>query len=443
MKKVMTASTSEVVIATVQKACEKFSNYFDLVVLKDTEQVINYIDYELPEIKVLDFSDNGIDANRILSIIDDDAWLHYGGIIAVCKNSDQVLEIEAKKNANIIAVQTKKEFNQYFLRLLRILWQNQHFLFNRGIQDVIGGQESGSFVCSNNHIDIRFYTNFLVSYLYNTNRITDDDRFRLQMSMTELLTNALEHGNLEISYSDKTKWLEQGKDILELLKDRAQQPEYVNRKINISYHIGKTTSRFTITDDGKGFDWRKFTENKNSSSFKAETDFSEALHGRGIALSLEMIENLTYNDKGNQVSFEIKNLMNTANTVPGIMNSFETISYEDKQIVCRENEMSNDLFFIVSGRFAVYSGKKLVSVLTPNDMFIGEMAFLLNDRRSATVLSIGDCRLIKIPKGAFLSLIRKNPHYGIFLSKMLAQRLQRQTQATIKLKNELMRKNNG
>ena len=71
-------------------------------------------------------------------------------------------------------------------------------------------------------------------------------------------------------------------------------------------------------------------------------------------------------------------------------------------------------------------------------MFIGEMAFLLNDRRTATVIALGnDCKLIKIPKTAFLSLIRKNPHYGIFLSKMLAQRLETQAQISYAIQQKL------
>lgn len=65
------------------------------------------------------------------------------------------------------------------------------------------------------------------------------------------------------------------------------------------------------------------------------------------------------------------------------------------------------------------------------------MAFLLNDRRTATVLAVGDCRFIRIPKADFLLMIRKNPHYGIFLSKMLAQRLERQTVQTIELKKKV------
>jgi anti-sigma regulatory factor (Ser/Thr protein kinase) len=428
VKKILTASSNPVVIGTVNDACKRYSSYFDTDVFSDTEQVINYIDYELPEIKVLDFSCIGVDCKRILAAINSDAWLHYGGIIAVCKDSTQVQQLEALKDANILTIQTVRDFSKHFSRLLRILWQNQQFLFNRGIQDVIGGQETGSFICGNDPMDIRFYTNFLVSYLYNTNRISDDDRFKLQMTLMELLTNALEHGNLEISFDDKSGWMKEGGDILQLIGERADLPQYTKRRIHISYTIGKGTSVFTITDDGTGFDWRKFTQ-------KSET--TTELHGRGIQLSEGLVTSLKYNDKGNEVSFEITNLQNITNTVPGIMKPFDTIDYKDKEVVCHENEISNDLFFIVGGRFAVYSGRKLVSVLTPNDMFIGEMAFMLNDRRSATVLGVGDCKLIKIPKGAFLSLIRKNPHYGIFLSRMLSQRLVKQTQRTIELEKKL------
>ncbi len=421
MKKILNASTNPLVIETVKTACQKYSAYFEADTFSDTEKIINYIDYELPEIKVLDYTSKNIDSSRILGEINRDPWLHYGGTIAVCENAQQVAELEELKDNNMIAIQTVKEFQMHFSRVLRILWQNQQFLFNRGMQDLIGGQENGSFTCGNDPMDIRFYTNFLVTYLYNTNRISGDDRFKLQMTLMELLTNALEHGNLNISYEDKTQWMMQGKDMIHLIEEKNKDPEVAKKRIHITYIIGKKKSTLTIRDDGNGFDWRAM-ENK---------DAGDGMHGRGITISRNMFEDLHYNEKGNEVSFSFQNRNNEVNTVPGIMEPFETLEYKDKQVVCRENEMSNDLFFIVSGRYAVYSGKKLATVLTPNDMFIGEMAFLLNDRRTATVLAVGNCRLIKIPKTAFLTLIRRNPHYGIFLSKMLAQRLLRQTQATL------------
>lgn len=428
MKKILTASANINVIDTVKNACDLFSSFFCTDVFDNTEEIIRYVDYELPEIKVLDFTSESIDCNKILSNICDDAWLHYGGVIAVCKNHKQVEELEQRKDLNMLSVQTVVDFQEHFTRVLRILYQNQQFLFNRGMRDIIGGQEAGAFVFSNDPMDSRFYTNFLVSYLYNTNRISDEDRFNLQMTFQELLTNALEHGNLEIDFDTKTNWMMQGGDMLQLIMERAKDKKYADRKIRISYAIGKTASKFSIRDDGNGFDWRAMMEKK------AEDDM---LHGRGISLSKSLVHSLSYNEKGNEVTFIIANLQNTSSAVPGKMSHFETIELKNKELVCREGEMSNDLYFILSGRFAVYANNKLATVLTPNDLFIGEMAFLLNDRRTATVLAVGNCKLIRIPKADFLMLIRKNPHYGIFLSKMLAQRLVRQTSQTVELKKEL------
>ena len=409
MKKIVTFSTNQRVIDTVQKSCELYSAFFNSEIFGSTESAVSYINYEMPEIKVLDYTSKNIDCAKILETINSDAWLHYGGIIAVARDAEQVQQLEELKDNNMLTVQKLDDFERHFSRILRILYQNQQFLYTRGMQDIIGGQESGLFLCNNDPMDIRFYTNFLVSYLYNTNRISDDDRYALHITFMEMLTNALEHGNLNITYQEKTDWLMKGRDMLELISERRVDPRYCDRKIHISYAIGKTVS----VNKKNNFD----------------------THGRGISLSKQCVKKLTYNERGNQVTFTIANKVNAVNTIPGIMKPFDTIEYKNKEVVCRENEMSNDLFFIVSGRFAVYVKKKLVNVLTPNDMFIGEMAFLLNDRRTATVVSVGSCRVIKVPKSAFLSLIRKNPHYGIFLSKVLAQRLVNQTSATIKAKN--------
>lgn len=432
MRKVLTASSNENVISTVRNACKLYPSFFATDTFDATEDIIRYIDYELPEIKVIDFTSENIDCDKILQNIAEDTWLHYGGVIAVCKSHKQVEEIERRKNPNILAIQTIPDFQNHFVRILRILYQNQRFLFNRGMSDIAGTEESGSFIFGNDSMDCRFYTNFLVNYLYNTNRISDDDRFSLQMTFSELVTNALEHGNLEIDYDTKTEWLGKGGNMIQLIQKRAIDPRFAKRRIKISYDISRTTSKFSITDDGNGFDWRSYMS-------KTEAD-ENMLHGRGISLSKSVVQTLTYNDKGNEVTFTIANLKNTASAVPGKMSQFETVEYKDKQVVCREGEYSNDLFFIISGRFAVYANKKLATVLTPNDLFIGEMAFLLNDRRTATILAVGDCRLIRIPKADFLLMIRKNPHYGIFLSKMLAQRLLRQTNQTIELKKQLLEK---
>ena len=425
MKKILTISSNEEVMDTVKNALQKFERYFNGEFLWFTPQIINYINYELPEIKILDYTSEDTDCDTILSTINADPWLHYGGIIAVCETRGKKQTLEELKDSNILCVLTLDEFKQNFERLLKLILANQQFVFHRGLQNDFAGEESGSFSFDNDLLDIHFYSSFLISYLYNTNKISSVDRFNLQIALSELLNNALEHGNLEISYEEKSKWMEENGEIVSLIEQKRLDPKFSNRKIGISYILNQDFCSFTISDDGNGFDWKKYTQK--------QAEESTQLHGRGIQLSGEMVGTLSYNDKGNKVTLKIKSQKNSSNNIPGVMRTFETVTFKDREVIYRENEPTNDLYFIVSGKYAVYSGRKLVSVLTPNDMFIGEMAFLLNDRRSATILASGNCRLIKIPKIDFLDMIRKNPHYGIFLSKMLAQRLFNQTHKTIEL----------
>lgn len=427
MKKIVSATTNSNVRKTIENACKNFPA-FACDIFGDTDSIISFINYDLPEIKVIDYTSTGIDCGKIMSAIESDAWLHNGGIIAICKDRDHVRKLEELKDENTLSILTLTEFVQNFGRLLRIIDQNQQFLYSRGMQDIIGANEEGNFTFGNDPLDVRFYTNFLVSYLYNTDRISSSDRVNLQMTLSELLTNAIEHGNLNITYQEKTDYLLGGGDMLDLIKKRSAEPKYKGRRIRINYSIHPNASAFRITDDGDGFDWRKVLE-KHAASHEQ--------HGRGISLSRSFVKKLEYNEKGNQVTFVIANRINAVNHVPGIMNTFDILEYKDRQIVCRQDEMSNDLFFIVAGRFGVYVNRKLATILTPSDMFIGEMAFLLNDRRTATIMAVGECKLIKVPKTAFLSLIRKNPHYGIFLSKMLAQRLALQTQQTYVVQEKL------
>ena len=429
MKKLLVASANSEVINVVRNGCLNYSEYFEPIFCPETEEAMSYVDYELPEIKLLDFTSAEINCHLILEAIRSDPWLHNGGIIAIAGSPSEAQKIEDLKDPNILIVQTLYSFKQNFNGLLRSLIRNQQFLFNRGMQERIGTDERGFFVCDNNPLDIRLYTAFLVNYLYCTNRIDDDGRFALQSTLMELLTNALEHGNCGISYEEKSEWLNNGGTILDLINKKLLQPEYADRKIHIEYGIGREMSTFTIKDDGEGFDWQSRMKND-------APDMDEA-HGRGIALSKSLVSGLRYNDKGNEVSFDIQNIKNMANSIPGIMIPFKAVEYKKHEIVCRQNEPSNDLYFIVSGRYGVYANRKLISVLTPNDMFIGEMAFLLNDRRSATIMAAEDGKLIRIPKTMFLNLIRKNPHYGLFLSKLLAQRVIRQNRRTLELSAEI------
>ena len=121
---------------------------------------------------------------------------------------------------------------------------------------------------------------------------------RLRCGLVELFTNAIEHGNLEISYADKTKLLLESR-WEEEVKKRLTQPVYRERYVFVN--IRKTSEGFSvlITDQGNGFDFANFL------------DFSPArifdLHGKGIAMAKTIyLDDVEYLGKGNQVKAFIR-----------------------------------------------------------------------------------------------------------------------------------------
>jgi len=430
MIKIPVISGDETMNVFIQRQCEALGKEYSPVFFKDKDEVVAYLKYDLPEIKIIYFSDSTVEAREVLDEIGKDPWLHYGGVIAIHDNLEEKSLLDAMRDQNVIAVLRRSEFERGFSRLMKILRQNKQILFQRGIQQHLLKNIAGSFVMDNDPLDITTYANLVTNYLYNANLISRDTKEKLHVALLELLINAIEHGNCRIGYDEKTSWLEGNGDIMELIRQKNRDPAVRARKVFFSYTISPESSRFMIKDEGEGFDWK--------ARLAAQPD-EPGLHGIGMKMASLYVSSLSYNDAGNEVSFEVRHQRNETNTIPAIFDSCQERAFNDGQYVCSEGEESDYLYYIVSGTLYVYSKGKLVSALTPDDMFMGEMSFLLSNRRSATVVSKGKSVLIKISKQDFVNLIKDNPHYGIFLARLLAQRLARLNLRTSRLNTEYLK----
>jgi anti-sigma regulatory factor (Ser/Thr protein kinase) len=116
----------------------------------------------------------------------------------------------------------------------------------------------------------------------------------LRLGLREMLINAIEHGNLEISFEEKTTETDKD-DYLAFLVERQKQPAYAGRCVTVEYHIAPRRAAFRISDEGRGFDHRKF------SSLTAQGD-TELAHGRGIRMTLRVFDRVRYNTRGNRVT---------------------------------------------------------------------------------------------------------------------------------------------
>jgi CheY-like chemotaxis protein len=110
---------------------------------------------------------------------------------------------------------------------------------------------------------------------------------------SELLINAVEHGNLGISYEEKGRLLSAG-HWAEEVNARLRHPDYASREVTVTLEKTPTVSRVTIADQGQGFDWQAYVE------FSPERVFDQ--HGRGIAMSRAIsFDSLDYLGNGSTV----------------------------------------------------------------------------------------------------------------------------------------------
>lgn len=113
--------------------------------------------------------------------------------------------------------------------------------------------------------------------------------------ITELLINAVEHGNLEITYNEKTNLIEKG-IYNKVISERLKQSPYADRFVEVKFQRLKDKIIVIIQDQGNGFDYQKYLNLDENRVFD--------VHGRGIAIA-NLYLHLEYLDNGNKVTVTI------------------------------------------------------------------------------------------------------------------------------------------
>ena len=125
-----------------------------------------------------------------------------------------------------------------------------------------------------------------------------DEPEKIAMGLSELMINAIEHGNLKIGYEEKSNLRKQGKWETEIAS-RLKLPEYKDKYASIDVVNDLNSVTFTITDQGSGFEWDAFMD----------FDTSRVMdnHGRGIAMANKLyFSTLKYEGSGNKVTVMVE-----------------------------------------------------------------------------------------------------------------------------------------
>ena len=120
------------------------------------------------------------------------------------------------------------------------------------------------------------------------------DPERALSGIFEILINAIEHGNLGISYDEKTRLVDE-KSWREEVNRRLEKQENKDKQVVVIFEKKEDAYYLQVTDEGNGFNWKSFME--------FDPSRASHNHGRGIAVAnMIVFDKLIYNEKGNQVT---------------------------------------------------------------------------------------------------------------------------------------------
>lgn len=158
------------------------------------------------------------------------------------------------------------------------------------------GQTQSSFTVDNDEEVVPALVSHLQQYTANMRLLDENESFRIGVALHEALRNAINHGNLELS-SD----LRESGEYYKLAKTRADEEPYRNRKVYIEAIDREDSTTYTIHDEGPGFRHNEFDYDPQDAANISR------LSGRGLFLIRTFMDEVAFNETGNQITMTHRN----------------------------------------------------------------------------------------------------------------------------------------
>ncbi len=160
---------------------------------------------------------------------------------------------------------------------------------NRVLHSMV--ETRSSFVLENDYSLVSDLVSHLEDQLEQMGFGDDTECIRVSVALTEALSNAMYHGNLEMDS------LLRERDFgayLSLAARRAKRAPYQDRRIHVQARLSRYSAGFVVQDEGPGFDPASLPD-------PTEVPNLERVTGRGILLMRTLMDQVRYNSSGNRV----------------------------------------------------------------------------------------------------------------------------------------------
>jgi anti-sigma regulatory factor (Ser/Thr protein kinase) len=115
---------------------------------------------------------------------------------------------------------------------------------------------------------------------------------QIAIALHEALQNAVEHGNLELDSNLRSSDLSA---YCQMTRERAQTAPYCDRRVHVRAVVDRHEARVVLRDEGPGFEPADLAD-------ALDPENLDKLSGRGILLMRTFMDEVDYNEQGNEVT---------------------------------------------------------------------------------------------------------------------------------------------
>ncbi|HAE40509.1 MAG TPA: hypothetical protein DCG57_18025 [Candidatus Riflebacteria bacterium] len=109
-------------------------------------------------------------------------------------------------------------------------------------------------------------------------------------------------------------------------------------------------------------------------------------------------------------------------------------AYDDGEFIVKTGDPADFLFVVISGQVAIVAGEgedQIELTCLERSQMAGEMAVILDEKRTANCIARGETRILKLAREVFRKVMTAVPEAGMSMLRMLAERLKKTSRPPI------------
>lgn len=255
----------------------------------DGTDALDQVELHIPDIVLTDMQMPNMDGLELVKKIRTKYPL-IPVVLMTAQGSEEIAVKALQKGA--VSYVPKRKLAQDLLEIIgRVTAASRQDRSNTRLLHKIAASDT-SFVIENDLALISSLVNHLQQNIIRIGVCGQSERIQVGIALEEALVNAYYHGNLEVS--DELRQSDY-KAYYSLAKQRVLESPYCDRRIHVRVSLTPEKAVFVVRDDGPGFDPGTIPNPTDAANL-------EKPGGRGVVLMQTFADEVTYNEKGNEVT---------------------------------------------------------------------------------------------------------------------------------------------